>query len=102
MSKTNAARILDQLKIQYELREYEVDPEDLAAETVAAKIGMPSEQVFKTLVVRGERRGVALAVVPGCYELDFKALAQLLSGYTQFSIGTVEGLSLQVHGIRRQ
>jgi len=78
MSKTNAARILDQLKIQYELREYEVDPDDLAAETVAAKIGMPSEQVFKTLVVRSERNGIALAVIPGNYELDFKALAQAM------------------------
>lgn len=78
MSKTNAARILDQLGIHYELREYQVDPEDLAAETVAAKIGMPPEQVFKTLVVRGERNGVALAVIPGNYELDFKAMAQAL------------------------
>jgi Cys-tRNA(Pro)/Cys-tRNA(Cys) deacylase len=78
MSKTNAARILDQLGIHYELREYEVDPEDLAAETVAAKIGMPPEQVFKTLLVRGERNGVALAVIPGNYELDFKALAHVL------------------------
>jgi len=48
--KTNAARLLDQLRIHYELREYEVDLEDLAAETVAAKIGLPAEQVFKTLV----------------------------------------------------
>lgn len=78
MSKTNAARILDQLGIGYELREYEVDPDDLAAESVAAKIGMPPEQVFKTLVVRGERNGVALAVVPGSYELDFKALAHAM------------------------
>ncbi len=78
MSKTNAARILDQLKIRYELREYEVDPDDLAAETVAAKVGMPPEQVFKTLVVRGERNGVALAVIPGNYELDFKALAHAM------------------------
>ena len=78
MSKTNAARILDQLGVHYELREYEVDPEDLAAETVAAKIGMPPEQVFKTLVVRGERNGVALAVIPGNNELDFKALAHAL------------------------
>ena len=78
MSKTNAARILDQLGVHYELREYEVDPEDLAAETVAAKIGMPPGQVFKTLVVRGERNGVALAVIPGNYELDFKALAHAL------------------------
>ena len=53
--KTNAARILDQLGISYELREYPVDPEDLTAETVATKIGLPPEQVFKTLVVKGDR-----------------------------------------------
>ncbi len=74
-AKTNAARLLDQLGIRYELREYEVDPEDLAAETVAAKIGLPAEQVFKTLVARGERTGVVMAVIPGDQELDLKALA---------------------------
>jgi Cys-tRNA(Pro)/Cys-tRNA(Cys) deacylase len=74
-NKTNAARLLDQLGIHYELREYEVDPEDLAAETVAAKIGLPAEQVFKTLVARGDRNGVCLAVIPGNQELDLKALA---------------------------
>jgi Cys-tRNA(Pro)/Cys-tRNA(Cys) deacylase len=73
--KTNAARLLDQLKIPYELREYEVDPEDLAAETVAAKIGLPPEQVFKTLVARGDRNGICMAVIPGNAELDLKALA---------------------------
>jgi Cys-tRNA(Pro)/Cys-tRNA(Cys) deacylase len=73
--KTNAARLLDQLEIHYELREYEVDPEDLAAETVAAKIGLPPEQVFKTLVARGERNGICMAVIPGDQELDLKALA---------------------------
>ena len=78
MPKTNAARILDQLGISYELREYEVDPEDLAAESVAAKIGMPAEQVFKTLVVRGDRTGEAFAIIPGNYELDFKLLARAM------------------------
>jgi Cys-tRNA(Pro)/Cys-tRNA(Cys) deacylase len=73
--KTNAARLLDQLSISYELREYEVDPEDLAAETVAAKIGLPPEQVFKTLVARGDRNGICMAVIPGDAELDLKALA---------------------------
>lgn len=73
--KTNAARLLDQLGIRYQLREYEVDPDDLAAETVAAKIGLPAEQVFKTLVARGDRNGIAMAVVPGDQELDLKALA---------------------------
>lgn len=74
--RTNAVRILDGLGIAYELREYTVDPDDLSAETVAAKIGLPPEQVFKTLAVRGDRNGVALAVIPGHSELDFKALAQ--------------------------
>jgi Cys-tRNA(Pro)/Cys-tRNA(Cys) deacylase len=74
--KTNAARLLDSLGIRYELREYEVDPDDLAAESVAAKIGLPPEQVFKTLVMRGDRNGVCLAVVPGDAEVDEKALAR--------------------------
>jgi Cys-tRNA(Pro)/Cys-tRNA(Cys) deacylase len=73
--KTNAARVLDQLGIRYELREYEVDPDDLAAETVAAKIGLPPEQAFKTLVARGDRNGICMAVIPGDQELDLKALA---------------------------
>ena len=73
--KTNAARLLDQLAIRYELREYEIDPEDLAAETVAAEIGLPPEQVFKTLVARGDRNGICMAVIPGNTELDLKALA---------------------------
>jgi Cys-tRNA(Pro)/Cys-tRNA(Cys) deacylase len=77
--KTNAARLLDQMGIRYELREYVVDPEDLAAETVAAKIGLPAEQVFKTLVARRsggkERNGVVMAVIPGDQELNLKALA---------------------------
>jgi len=79
ISKTNAVRLLDQLGIQYELRAYEVDPDDLAAETVAAKVGLPAEQVFKTLVARPagskDRDGVVMAVIPGDQELDLKALA---------------------------
>src|SRR5467141_2748861 len=63
------------MAIHYELREYEVDPDDLAAETVAAKIGLPPEQVFKTLVARGDRNGVCMAVIPGDRELNLKALA---------------------------
>lgn len=77
LMKTNAARLLDTLGIPYELRDYEVDPGDLAAESVARKIGLPPEQVFKTLVARGDRTGVLLAVVPGDQELDLKALARL-------------------------
>jgi Cys-tRNA(Pro)/Cys-tRNA(Cys) deacylase len=75
VQKTNAARLLDQMGIPYELRAYEVDPDELSAETVAAKVGLPAEQVFKTLVARGDRNGIALAVIPGDQELDLKALA---------------------------
>lgn len=75
--KTNAARILEALGIRYELREYEVDEEDLSAESVARKVGLPPEQVFKTLVCRGDRNGVLFAVVPADNELDFKAIARL-------------------------
>ncbi|AKQ67596.1 Cys-tRNA(Pro) deacylase YbaK [Myxococcus hansupus] len=75
--KTNAARLLDSLGVPYTLRDYDVDPDDLSAETVAAKVGMPAEQVFKTLVARGDRTGVLMAVVPGNAELDLKALARL-------------------------
>ena len=63
------------MAIHYELREYEVDPDDLAAETVAAKIGLQPEQVFKTLVARGDRNGVCMAAIPGNQELNLKALA---------------------------
>jgi Cys-tRNA(Pro)/Cys-tRNA(Cys) deacylase len=75
--KTNAARLLDSLGIPYEVREYEVDLDDLTAENVARKVGMPPEQVFKTLVARGDKHGVCLAVVPGDQQLDLKALAQV-------------------------
>ena len=75
IQKTNAARLLDQMGIRYELREYAVDPEDLAAEAVAAKIGLPPGQLFKTLVAQGDRHGICMAVIPGDTELDLKALA---------------------------
>jgi Cys-tRNA(Pro)/Cys-tRNA(Cys) deacylase len=75
--KTNAARILDRLGIAYELREYDVDLEDLSAEAVARKIGLPLDQVWKTLVARGDRTGVLLAVVPGSGALDLKGLARV-------------------------
>ncbi len=75
--KTNAMRILDSLGIRYETREYEVDLDDLCAERIAQDIGLPPEQVFKTLIVRGDRHGILLAVVPADAEIDFKALARL-------------------------
>jgi Cys-tRNA(Pro)/Cys-tRNA(Cys) deacylase len=75
MTKTNAARILDAAGIHYELREYEVDEDDLSAPRVAEKIGLPPEQVFKTLVARGDRTGVLMACIPANTELDLKSLA---------------------------
>src|SRR5215470_17226008 len=74
-TKTNAVRILETAGIQYELREYEVDEDDLSAPRVAEKIGMPPDQVFKTLVARGDRTGVVMACIPANTELDLKALA---------------------------
>lgn len=75
--KTNAVRLLDAMGIRYQLRPYEFDPDHLGAEGVAARIGMEAEQVFKTLVVRGDRNGVCFAVIPANGELDLKALAKL-------------------------
>jgi|SRR5882762_797751 len=76
MIKTNAVRVLDRLAINYELREYRVNPDDLSAETVAAKIGLPPEPVFKTLVVHGDRNGICLAVLSANQELHVKTLAK--------------------------
>lgn len=75
--KTNAARILEDFGVAYRLLEYAVDEEHLDAVHVAAEVGMPAEQVFKTLVVRGDKNGVMFAVIPGNGELDLKALARV-------------------------
>lgn len=74
--KTNAARILDAAGIRYSIREYEVDESDLSAPHVAEAVGMPPEQVFKTLVARGDQTGVLMACIPANSELDLKALAK--------------------------
>lgn len=74
--KTNGARILESLNIPFALQEYEVDPDDLSALTVAKKIGMPPEQVFKTLLTTGGPNSYVFAVIPGDAELDFKKLAR--------------------------
>ena len=73
--KTNAARMLDRLGIPYELLTYPVDERDLSAAHVAEVTGIPLERIYKTLVVRGDRTGVFMAVVPGAGELDLKAAA---------------------------
>src|SRR4030042_5674017 len=77
MKKTNAARVLDDLKIDYKLCEYEIDESDLSAESVAKKVGLPLEQVFKTLVARGDKTGVLMACIPGNSELDLQAMATI-------------------------
>ena len=74
-TKTNAARLLDTLDIPYELRTYEVDPDDLTAISVARKIGLPPEQVFKTLLAHTNTGEHVFAVIPGDVELDLKKLA---------------------------
>lgn len=75
-TKTNAVRILDNNKIAYELRYYEIDESDFTGIDVAEAISMPAPQVFKTLVVRGDRRGIVLACIPTDQELDLKAIAR--------------------------
>lgn len=75
--KTNAARILDRLKIKYELVEYTVDPDNLAADHVADELGEPIEQVFKTLVLRGDKTGIIVCVVAGNREVDLKKAAKV-------------------------
>ncbi len=75
IAKTNAARLLDGLHIAYELRPYDVDPDDLTAISVAKKIGMPPEQVFKTLLANAVGSEHVFAVIPGDAELDLKKLA---------------------------
>src|ERR1700733_2593823 len=76
MKKTNAMRLLESQGVAFQTREYQVDPEDLSAATVAHKINLPVEQVFKTLLARGDRNGLFFAVIPGNTELDLKALAK--------------------------
>lgn len=98
--KTNAARILDGLKIKYELKEYKVDLDDLSAVNVAGKVGMPVEQVFKTLVARGDKTGVLMACIPGNGELNLKALAAV-SGNKKVEmvhLKEVQGLTGYVRG----
>jgi Cys-tRNA(Pro)/Cys-tRNA(Cys) deacylase len=75
MKKTNAARFLDSLKMDYKLVEYEIDESDLSAENVARKVNLPEGQVFKTLVARGDKTGVLMACIPGNAELDLKGMA---------------------------
>jgi len=100
MKKTNAARYLDSLKIDYRLVEYEVDESDLSAESVARKVNLPLEQVFKTLVARGDKTGVLMACIPGNTELDLKAMATV-SGNKKVEmvrVGQIQQLTGYIRG----
>ncbi len=77
INKTNAARLLDQLKIAYELIPYEVDENDLGAQHIAEQLGQPIEQLFKTLVLRGDKTGLVVCVIPGAAEVDLKKAAKV-------------------------
>lgn len=77
IDKTNAARLLDRAKISYELIPYEVDENDLAATHVAEQLGEEIATVFKTLVLKGDRTGHFVCVVPGDHEVDLKAAARV-------------------------
>ncbi len=77
IEKTNAARLLDRARIDYELIPYEVDENDLAATHVAESLGEPIERVYKTLVLRGDRNGYFVCVVQGDKEVDLKAAAKV-------------------------
>ena len=76
INKTNACRILDQKKIEYELVPYEVDETDLGAQHIADQLGEDINQVFKTLVLKGDKIGYFVCVIPGCDEVDLKKTAK--------------------------
>lgn len=77
IDKTNAARLLDRAKIVYELVPYRVDEDNLAATHVAEELGEDIATVFKTLVLRGDRNGLFVCVIPGDHEVDLKAAARI-------------------------
>lgn len=77
IKKTNAARLLDQLKIDYQLISYEVDENDLGATHIAQQLGQPIERLFKTLVLRGDKTGLFVCVIPGAEEVDLKKAAKV-------------------------
>ena len=77
INKTNAARLLDKMGLKYELIPYAVDENNLAADHVAAELGENIEQVFKTLVLRGDKTGIFVCVIPGDKEVNLKAAAKI-------------------------
>ena len=99
IEKTNAARLLDKAKIQYDLIPYEFDENDLAAQHVAESLGQDIAQVFKTLVLYGDKTGYIVCVIPGDKEVDLKALAKV-SGNKKVEMIPMKDL-LQVTGYIR-
>lgn len=77
INKTNAARLLDKAKINYELISYEVDESDLSAIHVAKQLNEPIEQLFKTLILKGDKSGYFVCIIPGAEELDLKLAAKV-------------------------
>ncbi len=100
MKKTNTARYLDHLKIDYKLVEYEVDASDFSAESVARKVNLPLEQVFKTLVARGDKTGVLMACIPGNAELELKAMATVSGNknVNMVHLGEIQPLTGYIRG----
>jgi Cys-tRNA(Pro)/Cys-tRNA(Cys) deacylase len=94
MNKTNAVRLLDVRKIPYELTDYEVDEEDLSAVTLARKIGQDPAQIFKTLVLRGDKTGIFVAVIPGDAEVDLKKTARVTGNKSSAMVQMKELLPL--------
>ena len=94
MSKTNAARLLEKNKIPFELVDYEVDESDLSAKTVARKIGAEIEVVFKTLVLRGDKTGIFVTIVPGDTEVDLKKAAKASGNKNAAMVAVKEILEL--------
>ncbi len=94
MNKTNAMRLLEKEGIPFRTQEYPVDENDLSGEHVAATLGQPPEQVFKTLVTRGEKNGIMVFCIPVCEELDLKKIAALTNDKKIEMIPVKELLSL--------
>jgi len=100
MTKTNAARILDKMGVKYELAEYEVDESDLSATSVALKLGQNIEEIYKTLVLRGDKTGIFVCIIPGGEELDLKKAAHVSGNKNAAMVAVKEimGLTGYVRG----
>lgn len=88
IAKTNVARLLDKAKIAYELIPYQVDENDLSAVHVAASLGENIEQVFKTLVLHGDKSGYFVCVIPGEHEVDLKMAAKVSGSRKAWFVGS--------------